>query len=113
MTNPLSPLAPGLSIRFSHRPDDTELGRLEDSTVSVNEAHPAFRRAAALRAEDYRVALTIALTPTPLTEEPAAARRCLTAFVTRHERSRRAKAPALWSGALSGSSCRHRFLTCR
>jgi len=46
---PRRPVHSGLTIRFGHRPDDAELGRLEDSTVWVNEAHPAFRRAAALQ----------------------------------------------------------------
>jgi hypothetical protein len=80
---PRRPVHSGLAIRFGYRPDDTELGRLEDSTVWVNEAHPAFRRAAALRAEDYHVALTVALTLAPLTVEPAAERRFVTAFLAR------------------------------
>jgi hypothetical protein len=78
---PRRPVHSGLTIRFGHRPDDAELGRLEDSTVWVNEAHPAFRRAAALRSEDYHVALTVALTLAPLTVEPVAERRFVTAFL--------------------------------
>ena len=89
----------GLTIRFGHRPEDAELGRLEDSTVWVNEAHPAFRRAVALRAEDYHVAITVALTLAPLTVEPGAERRFVTAFLARwgdaaerrRARSRRAR----------------------
>jgi hypothetical protein len=73
----------GLTIRFGHRPEDAELGRLEDSTVWVNEAHPAFRRAAALHSEDYHVALTVALTLAPLTVEPGAERRFVTTFLAR------------------------------
>jgi len=96
---PRRPVHSGLTIRFGHRPDDAELGRLEDSTVWVNEAHPAFRRAAALRSEDYHVALTVALTLAPLTVEPAAERRFVTAFLARwgdaaerrRPRSRRAR----------------------
>src|SRR6266571_7727033 len=80
---PRRPVHSGLAIRFGHRPDDAELGRLEDSTVWVNEAHPAFRRAAALRSEDYHVALTVALTLAPLTVEPGAERRFVTAFLAR------------------------------
>src|SRR5205807_850658 len=64
-------------------PEDAELGRLEDSTVWVNEAHPAFRRAVALRAEDYHVALTVAFTLAPLTVEPGAERRFVAAFLAR------------------------------
>jgi len=96
---PRRPVHSGLTIRFGHRPDDAELGRLEDSTVWVNEAHPAFRRAAALRSEDYHVALTVALTLAPLTVEPGAERRFVTAFLARwgdaaerrRPRSRRAR----------------------
>src|SRR5512146_880206 len=51
----------GLSIQFESRPDDPELGRLVDTTIWVNEAHPAYRRAAASRAEGYHVALSVAL----------------------------------------------------
>ncbi len=96
---PRRPIHSGLTIRFGHRPDDPELGRLEDSTVWVNEAHPAFRRAVALRSEDYHVALTVALALAPLTVEPAAERRFVTAFLARwgdgaersHSRSRRVR----------------------
>jgi hypothetical protein len=80
---PRRPVHSGLTIGYGHRPDDVELGRLEDSTVWVNEAHPAFRRAAALRSEDYHVALTVALTLAPLTVEPGAERRFVTAFLAR------------------------------
>jgi hypothetical protein len=62
-------------------------------------AHPAFRRAAALHSEDYHVAITVALTLAPLTVEPGAERRFVTAFLTRwgdaaerrRARSRRAR----------------------
>jgi hypothetical protein len=61
----------GLSIQFDARPDDLELGRLVESTVWVNVSHPAYRRAAASRAEGYHVALTVALALAPLAVEPA------------------------------------------
>lgn len=80
---PRRPVHSGLTIRYGHRPDDIELGRLEDSTVWVNEAHPAFRRAAALRSEDYHVALTVALALAPLTVEAGSERRFVTAFLAR------------------------------
>jgi hypothetical protein len=92
---PKRPVHSGLTIRFGDRPDDAELGRLEDSTVWVNEAHPAFRRAAALRSEDYHVALTVALTLAPLTVEPAGERRFVTAFLARWgEAAERRRPPA-------------------
>ena len=34
----------GLAIQFEERPDDPELARLVESTVWINEAHPAYRR---------------------------------------------------------------------
>jgi hypothetical protein len=51
----------GLRIEFESRADDPELGRLVDTTIWVNDAHPAYRRAAASRAEGYHVALAVAL----------------------------------------------------
>ena len=33
----------GLQLRFESRPDDSELGRLFESAVWVNDAHPAYR----------------------------------------------------------------------
>jgi hypothetical protein len=56
----------GLAIRFENRPDDAALGKLVESTLWVNEAHPAYRRAAASRSEGYHIALTAAMTLAPL-----------------------------------------------
>src|SRR5262249_53555831 len=36
----------GLTIQFEERPDEPELARLVESTVWINESHPAYRRAA-------------------------------------------------------------------
>src|SRR6266545_6850278 len=55
------PVRYGLSIQFEARSDDAELARLVESTVWVNEAHPAYRRAVASRSEGYHVALAVAL----------------------------------------------------
>jgi hypothetical protein len=71
----------GLAIQFEARPDDPALGRLVESTVWVNEAHPAYRRAAASRSEGYHLALTVALALAPLTVEPGAAPAFITAFL--------------------------------
>jgi len=73
----------GLSIQFEARPGDPELGRLVESTVWVNEAHPAYRRAAASRSEGYHVALAVALALAPLAVEPAAEHGFVTAFLGR------------------------------
>jgi hypothetical protein len=71
----------GLSIQFAARPDDSELGRLVDATVWVNEAHPAYRRAVASRSEGYHVALAVALALGPLAVEPAREHAFVTAFL--------------------------------
>lgn len=71
----------GLTIQFESRPDDTQLGRLVESTVWVNDAHPAYRRAAASRAEGYHIALTVALALATLAVEPPEAHRFVTAFL--------------------------------
>ena len=56
----------GLLVQFESRPDDHELGRLVDSTIWINDAHPAFARAAASRSSGYHIALTVALALAPL-----------------------------------------------
>jgi hypothetical protein len=78
----------GLAIQFEARPDDPELARLVESTVWVNEAHPAYRRAAASRSEGYHIALASALALASLAVEPAKEHAFVTAFL------------ASWGGAL-------------
>ncbi len=73
----------GLTIQFESRPDDVQLGRLVESTVWVNDAHPAYLRAAASRAEGYHIALTVAMALAPLAVDPAEAHRFVTAFLAR------------------------------
>jgi hypothetical protein len=73
----------GLSIQFEDRPDDPELGRLVESTVWVNEAHPAYRRAAASRSEGYHVAVAVAMALAPLAVDPAKEHAFITAFLVR------------------------------
>jgi hypothetical protein len=73
----------GLNIQFEARPDDPELGRLVESTVWVNEAHPAYRRASASRSEGYHVALAVAMALAPLAVEPAKEHAFITAFLAR------------------------------
>ncbi len=72
-----------LSIRFEERPDDPEPGRLIESAVHVNVSHPAYRRAAASRAEGYHVAVAVALSIAPLAVEPAEEHAFVTAFLAR------------------------------
>jgi hypothetical protein len=72
-----------LSIGFEQRPDDAEPARLVESTVRVNEAHPAYRRAVASRSEGYHLALSVAMALAPLVVEPAKEHAFLTAFLVR------------------------------
>lgn len=79
---PRRPTRYGLRIEFEERDDAPEdMGRLVDSTVFVNTAHPAYRRAAASRAEGYHVALTAAMALAPLAAEPAGAQAFLATFL--------------------------------
>jgi hypothetical protein len=56
----------GLLLQFESRPDDPELGRLLESTIWINDAHPAYTRATASRSVGYHIALTVALALAPL-----------------------------------------------
>jgi hypothetical protein len=80
---PQRPQRYGLGIQFESRPDDPELGRLVESTVLVNDAHPAYRRAVASRSEGYHIALAVALALAPLAAEAASEHAFVTAFLTR------------------------------
>jgi hypothetical protein len=71
----------GLSIQFESRPDDAELARLVETTIWINEAHPAYRRAATSRSEGYHVALATAMALAPLAVEPAKEHAFLTTFL--------------------------------
>jgi hypothetical protein len=82
-----APARYGLRIRFESRPDDPSLGRLVESTVWVNDAHPAYRRATASRSEGYHVALTVAMALASLTVEPADVHDFVTRFLARWGRA--------------------------
>jgi hypothetical protein len=71
----------GLSILFEPRPDDPELARLVETTVWINEAHPAYHRATASRSEGYHIALATAMALAPLAVEPAKEHAFLTTFL--------------------------------
>ena len=79
---PRRPARYGLSIKFEARPDDPELARLVESTVWVNETHPAYCRAVAARSEGYHIALATALALAPLSVEPAKEHAFIIAFLT-------------------------------
>jgi hypothetical protein len=56
---------------------------LVESTVWVNRAHPAYRRALASRSIGYHIALTVALALAPLAVEPSQQSEFLLTFLTR------------------------------
>jgi hypothetical protein len=56
----------GLLVHFESRPGDPELGRLVDSTIWINDAHPAYTRAAVSRSLGYHTAVAVALALAPL-----------------------------------------------
>jgi hypothetical protein len=73
----------GLDIQFEDRPDDAGLGRLVESTVWVNRAHPAYRRALASHSMGYHIALTVAMALAPLAVEAAKQNDFLLTFLAR------------------------------
>jgi histidine kinase/DNA gyrase B/HSP90-like ATPase len=73
----------GLDIQFEDRPGDANLGRLVESTVWVNRAHPAYCRALASRSIGYHIALAVAMSLAPLAVEPPQQSEFLLTFLTR------------------------------
>jgi len=73
----------GLTIQYESRPDDANLGRLVESTVWINDVHPAYRRAVASRSEGYHLALTVAMTMSTVAVEPPQQHAFVTAFLER------------------------------
>jgi hypothetical protein len=69
-------------VQFESRPDDQELGRLVDSTIWINDAHPAYTRAAASRSSGYHIALTVALALAPLAVDAAQEHTFVTQFLS-------------------------------
>jgi hypothetical protein len=86
----------GLAVQFESRTGESELARLVESTVLINEAHPAFRRAVASRSEGYHLAVAVAMALSPLAVQPAEEHGFITAFLSR------------WGELLDGASSRRR-----
>jgi hypothetical protein len=86
----------GLLVQFESRPQDTELGRLVDSTIWINDAHPAYTRAAASRSSGYHIALTVALALAPLAVDPSEEHGFVTQFL------------AHWGGGKRSGAARQR-----
>lgn len=77
------PMRYGLELRFESHPHDPDLGRLIESAVAINQAHPAYRRAVASRSEGYHIALCVALALARLAAEPKESHAFVTTFMTR------------------------------
>jgi hypothetical protein len=87
----------GLLVQCESRPGESELGRLVDSTIWINDAHPAYRRAVGSRSLGYHTALTVALALAPLAVEPSHEHSFITQFL------------AQWGDSSTGTrSARHR-----
>ena len=90
------PMRYGLLVQFESRPDDPELGRLVDSTLWINDAHPAYTRAVASRSLGYHNALAVALALAPLAVEPSQEHAFVTQFLSQ------------WGSADTGKRVRQR-----
>ena len=69
-------------LQFETRPGDSELGRLVDNTIWINDAHPAYLRAVASRSLGYHTALAVALALAPLAAEARDEHSFITHFLT-------------------------------
>lgn len=73
----------GLDIQFEDLSDNSELGRVVESTVWVNRSHPAYRRALASHSVGYHIALAVAMALAPLAVPSANKDKFVTAFLSR------------------------------
>ena len=73
----------GLRVQFESRPDDTEPARLVDSTIWINDAHPAYTRAASSRSLGYHTAIAVALALAPLAVDTRDEHAFVTQFLVR------------------------------
>ena len=86
----------GLTIQFESRPDDAELARLVETTIWVNDAHPAYARAVRSRSESYHVTLAVALALSKVAVDPPNERQFVLEFLAR------------WGGARDASNGKKR-----
>ncbi len=77
------PIRLGLSIHFESRPGQLDLARLVETTVWVNDLHPAYRRAASSRSEGYHLALSVAMALAGVAVEPDQAHAFVAEFLAR------------------------------
>lgn len=71
----------GLLVQFESRPENLELARLVDSSIWINDAHPAYTRAVSSRSLGYHTALAVALALAPLAVEPRDEHAFITQFL--------------------------------
>lgn len=79
--DPPGPMRCGLTMQFESRPEAAAVGRLVDGSIRINEAHPAYVRAAASRAIPYHTALAAALAVAPHAVDPGGEAAFLTRFL--------------------------------
>jgi hypothetical protein len=84
----------GLLVQFEARPGDSELARLVDNTIWINDAHPAYVRAAASRSLGYHTAVAVALALAPLAVEANGEHSFVTQFLAQWGAADAAKRPA-------------------
>lgn len=108
-SGPRRPTRYGLAIDFEERSESPDVGRLVESTVYVNTAHPAYRRAATSRSEGYHAAIAVGMALAAVAVEPQGAQAFLTAFlarwgeaVSRDRRRRQPRAPGRDARAREG-----------
>lgn len=53
--------SPGVTIRFEENGEDENLGRMVESTIWINTAHPAYRKASEEGYEGYHIVAAVAL----------------------------------------------------
>jgi hypothetical protein len=80
---PRRPTRYAVGIEFEERPGLSEVGRLVESTVLVNTAHPAYQRAVASRSEGYHTALAVGMALAAVAVEPSGAQAFLSTFLSR------------------------------
>jgi hypothetical protein len=71
----------GLRVQFASWPGDNELARLVDTTVWINQSHPAYQRAERVRAMPYHTAVAVALALAPLAVDRADEHAFVTEFL--------------------------------
>jgi hypothetical protein len=107
------PMHLGLKLQFESRPESAEPGRLAENIIWINEAHPAYRRAASSRSEGYHIALSAAMALSTVAVEPREQRAFVNAFLTRWGEALEDLAAVVWpflnaADPVKAQECRRR-----